>query len=163
MLKNRIEFVKFYQYKSVHTSAHVIIKQYMMMKYVQLIIQFAPLNMFGSSISLIDLLIGRLKPFNLWSASMSEFGLPRWGSIHTAAARTRHNQPIRRSKHHWATHRAHLWQPSLWTNDARNTNMNTWAVVPCRRPKLFKYICTHASVRSYSTDSCSRTFTRSTM
>ena len=163
MLKNQTELGKLYQYISMHILAAVIIKQYIMTKYAQIIIKFAPRNMCGSSISFNDRLRRRLKPFNLWTGRMSEWGFPRWGSVHTVAARARHYQAPRRSKHHWATHWAHLSQPSLWTCEARNTKINSWAVEPCSRPKLVKYICTHASVRRFSTDSCSRTLTDPTV
>ena len=46
-----------------------------------------------------------------------------------------------------------------WCNEEANAKVNSWVVDPCSRPKLFKYVCTYASVRRYSTDSCSRTFT----
>ena len=61
MLKNQTELVKFYQYKSMHILALVIIKQYIMMKYAHLISQFAPLNMCGSGTSFNNTLIRRFK------------------------------------------------------------------------------------------------------
>ena len=56
----------------MHILALVIVKQYLKVKYAQLIIQFASLNMCGSSISFNEMLIRRLKSFNLGSGSMSE-------------------------------------------------------------------------------------------
>ena len=65
MSKNQTELVKLYQYKSMHILALFIIEQYIMMKYAQLIIQFAPQNVCGSIISFDHMIIRRLKTFNL--------------------------------------------------------------------------------------------------
>ena len=81
-----------------------------------------------------------------------------------------HGSPSQRSSEPGAvrsTHPKHHHQLTeglrQWRNVEASANVNSCVIEPCSRPKLFKYLCTYASVRRYSTDLCSRALTDSTV